>query len=101
MWTSRSWWTATWACTRFARRGFLSKRPAASFQRAEISAKARFRSEDWPFEFDQRQECDILRMDRSSSMVAEIMLRKTELIELCRLHHVRRLEVFGSAAGSA
>ncbi len=33
-------------------------------------------------------------------MVAEIIQRKAEVIELCRLHHVRRLEVFGSAAGS-
>ena len=33
-------------------------------------------------------------------MVPEITMRKAELVELCRLHHVRRLEVFGSAAGS-
>lgn len=33
-------------------------------------------------------------------MVAEILLRKSELTELCRLHRVGRLEVFGSAAGS-
>lgn len=26
--------------------------------------------------------------------------RRQELIELCRKHHVRRLEVFGSATGS-
>jgi len=32
-------------------------------------------------------------------MVPEITTRKAELIELCRLHHVRRLDVFGSAAG--
>jgi uncharacterized protein len=33
-------------------------------------------------------------------MVAEITARKAELVELCRQYHVRRLEVFGSAAGS-
>ncbi|MGB9030947.1 MAG: nucleotidyltransferase domain-containing protein [Acidobacteriaceae bacterium] len=33
-------------------------------------------------------------------MVPEITTRKAELVDLCRLHHVRRLEVFGSAAGS-
>jgi predicted nucleotidyltransferase len=33
-------------------------------------------------------------------MVAEITTRKAELVALCRQHHVRRLEVFGSALGS-
>jgi uncharacterized protein len=33
-------------------------------------------------------------------MVAEIATRKPELVELCRLYHVRQLEVFGSAVGS-
>lgn len=32
-------------------------------------------------------------------MIAEILSRKTELEELCRRFHVRRLDLFGSAAG--
>lgn len=34
-------------------------------------------------------------------MVTEISARKAELVEICRAHHVRLLEIFGSAAGEA
>ncbi|HVT97817.1 MAG TPA: nucleotidyltransferase domain-containing protein [Acidobacteriaceae bacterium] len=34
-------------------------------------------------------------------MAPEISSRKAELVEICREHHVRLLEIFGSAAGSA
>jgi hypothetical protein len=33
-------------------------------------------------------------------MISTFATHQAELIELCRKHHVRRLEVFGSAAGS-
>jgi uncharacterized protein len=32
-------------------------------------------------------------------MIAEIASHREELAELCRRHHVRRLDLFGSAAG--
>ena len=34
-------------------------------------------------------------------MAPEITARKAELIEICRTHHVRLLEIFGSAVGGA
>jgi predicted nucleotidyltransferase len=39
-------------------------------------------------------------MDGNEPMIATFTAHQAELIELCRKHHVRRLDVFGSAAGS-
>lgn len=40
------------------------------------------------------------RFNESEPMIPALVAHKTELIELCRKHHVRRLDVFGSAAGA-
>ena len=45
-----------------------------------------------------KHPCDILRITTPTAMIPLIANHADQLAEICRRHHVKRLEVFGSAA---
>ena len=70
-----------WACMPFAPKGYLSNRLRI------------------PFGFDQHRNAIYCVCTGADRWLPKLRLTRRNWLSSCRIHHVRRLEVFGSAAG--